>query len=576
MLKTLGGLLPVDVILRRPNSEACDSLELDGHQHQGSAGLLQATRSGNVAVLNPCGSGLIESPIFMAFMPALCEKLLHEPLLLPGVATWWCGQEAARQYVLKNLGSLVVKQAFRQRGQGHQLIRELNSLPPDKLAQRIEANPRDFVAQERASRSSMPLWDNGVIRPAYVALRTYVVASDDGYEVMQGGLTRTSTSTGSLEVSLVAGEGSKDTWILAKGPVEQVTLLPTSGESLKLVRSGGDLPSRVADNLYWLGRHLERADSAARLLRTVTLRMTSETGSAKYVDLPCLIRCLAEQGQIEPGFAVDGIRDQMPAIEQALPASTFDGSQPGSLRSVVEEIYRTASTVRDRLSVDSWRIISHLVSDFRRQTSHHYDLSDLLTVTNDLIIDLAAFGGNVTESMTRTHAYRFLELGRRLERAMQIVTLVRNCFLSVPQVPYELLESVLEIADSRMTYRSRYLANLQIPTVLDLLLTDETNPRALAYQLNALQDHVAGLPRLINTPGYSPDQRLAMSMLHTIRMFDIESVCDAFSLGDHQPLQKLVDDFSHQLPNLSHAVTLRYLVHAGPSQQLGDLVPQPK
>lgn len=576
MLKTLGGLLPVDVLLRRPNSEACDSLELDGHQHQGCAGLLQATRSGNVAVLNPFGSGLIESPIFMAFMPALCEKLLSEPLQLPGVATWWCGQQPARQYVLKHLDRLVVKQAFRQRGQGHQAIRELNNLSREQLAQRIEANPRDYVAQERAARSSMPLWENGAFRPAYVALRSYVVASDDGYEVMQGGLTRTSTSTDSLEVSLVAGEGSKDTWILSKGPVEQVTLLPTSGESLKLVRSGGDLPSRVADNLYWLGRQLERADSAARLVRTVALRMTSESGSAKYVDLPSLIRCLAEQGQIEPGFAVDGIRDQMPAIEQALPASAFDASQSGSLRSVVEEIYRVASTVRDRLSVDSWRIIAQLAADFRRHTTHAYDLADLLTVTNDLIIDLASFSGMVTESMTRTHAYRFLELGRRLERALQIVTLVRNCFLGALQVPYELLESVLEIADSRMTYRSRYLANLQIPTVLDLLLTDETNPRALAYQLNALQDHVAGLPRLNQAPGYPPDQRLAMSMLHTIRMFDIESVCDAYALGDQQPLQKLLDDFTHQLPNLSHAVTLRYLVHAGPSQQLADLVPQPK
>jgi uncharacterized alpha-E superfamily protein len=449
-------------------------------------------------------------------------------------------------------------------------------LSPDQLAQRIQANPRDYVAQERAARSSMPLWENGAVRTSYVALRTYVIASDDGYEVMQGGLTRTSTCTDSLEVSLAAGEGSKDTWILSKGPVEQVTLLPTSGESLKLVRSGGDLPSRVADNLYWLGRHLERADSAARLLRTVTLRMTSESGSAKYVDLPSLIRCLAEQGQIEPGFAVDGIRDQMPALEQALPPSAVDGSQSGSLRSIIEEIYRIASTVRDRLSVDSWRIIAQLAADFRRHTTHTYDLADVLTVTNELIIDLASFSGMVTESMTRTHAYRFLELGRRLERALQTVTLVRNCFLGVSQVPYELLESVLEIADSRMTYRSRYLANLQIPTVLDLLLTDESNPRALAYQLSALQDHVAGLPRLNQAPGFPPDQRLAMSMLHTIRMFDIESVCDAYALGDQQPLQKLLDDFTHQLPNLSHAVTLRYLVHAGPSQQLADLVPQQK
>ena len=573
MLKTLGGLLPVDVILRRPNSEQCDSLELDGHQHQGPPGLLQAVRSGKVGVINPFGTGLVESPIFMAFMPALCEQLLGEPLRLPGVATWWCGQAPAREYVLKNLDRLVVKQAFRQRGQGHELIRELSHLSLDALAERIKANPREYVAQERAARSSMPLWTNGTFRPAFLALRTYLVAKDQGYEVLHGGLARTSSATESLEASLVAGEGSKDTWILAQRPVEQVTLLPTSGDTLRLVRSTADLPSRVADNLYWLGRHLERADASARLLRTVTLRITSETGTAKYVDLPYLLRCLAEQGQIEPGFAVDGIRDQLPAIEQILPATVFDNSQPGSLRSVVDETFRIAASVRDRLSVDSWRIITHLASDFRRMSGLQYDLADLLNITNVLILDLAAFGGIVTESMTRTYAYRFLELGRRLERALQLVMLVNNCFLGMPQVPYELLESVLEIADSRMTYRSRYLANIQIPTVLDLLLTDESNPRALAYQLAALQDHVASLPRVSNTPGFSPEQRLAMTMLHTIRMFDIESVCEAYALGDQQPLQRLVDDFSQKLPQLSNAVSLRYLVHAGPSQQLGDLIP---
>ena len=169
-------------------------------------------------------------------------------------------------------------------------------------------------------------------------------------------------------MSLVAGEGSKDTWILSDAPVEQVTLLPTRGESLKLIRSKGDLPSRVADNLYWLGRHLERADSSARLLRRIALRMTSETGSAKYADLPYLIRCLAEQGQIEPGYAIEGIKEQLPAIEQSLAAAVFDDQQLGSLRSILDETFRIASNVRDRLSVDSWRIVVHLDADF--QTAH--------------------------------------------------------------------------------------------------------------------------------------------------------------------------------------------------------------
>jgi uncharacterized alpha-E superfamily protein len=292
--------------------------------------------------------------------------------------------------------------------------------------------------------------------------------------------------------------------------------------------------------------------------------------------LPYLIRFLAEQGQIEPGYAIEGIQDQLPAIEQSLPGAALDRQQTGSLRSVLDETFRIASNVRDRLSIDSWRIVAHLNADFERTVVGQWDLPDLLQATNELIIDLAAFGGIVTESMTRTHGYRFLEIGRRLERSMQILMLVSNCLIDVPHVSHELLESVLEIADSRMTYRTRYLANLQIPPVLDLLLTDETNPRALAYQLSALKDHVMALPQLSSAPGYTPEQRLAMTMLHQIRMTDIEAVCESYTLGDQQPLQSLLGDLSQQLPSLSNAISLRYLVHAGPSQQLGDLMPQPK
>ena len=314
---------------------------------------------------------------------------------------------------------------------------------------------------------------------------------------MTGGLTRTSSSSGSLEMSLVAGEGSKDTWILSDSPVEHVTLLPTRGESIKLIRSKGDLPSRVADNLYWLGRHLERADSAARLLRRIALRMTSETGSAKYADLPYLIRCLAEQGQIEPGYAIEGIKEQLPEIEQSLAPAVFDRQQVGSLRSILDETFRIACNVRDRLSVDSWRIVVHLDADFQAPETGECDLSDVLNLANELIIDLAAFGGIVTESMTRTHGYRFLEIGRRLERSLQILMLINNCFIDVQHVSHELLESVLEIADSRMTYRSRYLANLQIPTVLDLLLTDDTNPAGLGLPARCATESCPGLAAIV-------------------------------------------------------------------------------
>lgn len=574
MLKTLGGLLPVDVILRRPNSESCDPLELNGHSDLGAAGILQSARDGNVAIVNGMGSGLVESPVMMAFLPRISLHLLGEPLQLPAVPTWWCGEKDSLAYVVEHFDRMFIQPAYRRRGLGFQQAKWMREMSRQQLLDELLRAPSAYVAQEKMTRSSVPLYRDEELKSAFVSLRAFLVADGDDYAVMDGALARTSSASESLEASLLMGEGSKDTWILSQEPVEPVSLLPPRGETLRLVRSRADLPSRVADNLYWLGRQIERVDSAARLLRTVALRLSSENDANRLPELHYLLRCMAEQGQIEPGFALEGMRDQLPAIEQVLPQMVFDPNQSGSLRSLVDQTYRTASRVRDRISVDSWRVLTAINADFQLGEEEAGDFSTLLRHTNHLIMNLAAFGGTVTESMTRTQAYRFLELGRRLERALQILLTVGNCIIDVHRVPSELLEALLEIADSRMTYRSRYLANLQLAPVLDLILTDETNPRSLAYQLVALQEHVAGLPRLLNTPVYSPEQRLAMSLVHSIRMMDIETICETYSLGDHEPLANLMADWSKQLPMLSNVVSMRYLVHAGPSQLLGELSPQ--
>ncbi|MDA0657863.1 MAG: circularly permuted type 2 ATP-grasp protein [Planctomycetota bacterium] len=570
MLKTLSGLLPVDVIIRRINSEHCDPLELESAGTQGVAGLLQAVRSGNVAVVNELGSGLIESPIFMAMMPELSQVLLGEDLKLPGISTWWCGDPESKSFVLQKLDDLVVKPAFRQRGADRMAIQRFNTMPPDQIRSMIEQDPAGYIAQERAERSSVPSWRGTEFVPSYMALRTYLIASADTYVVMPGGLTRTSTTERSLETSILAGEGSKDTWILSDGPVDVVSLLASPSDSLQLRRSPTDLPSRVADNLFWMGRQLERVESSARLLRTVVVRLTSETGSPSVAEIPALLRLLAMHGQIEPGFVVQGIQDRLPAIEQALPTSVFDTkNQAGCLRAVLNEATRIASLVRDRLSSDTWRILLHMDRSFH--PSDQPDLTDLLNLVNQLLMDLAALSGLVMESMTRTQAFRFLDLGRRLEKSLQILQFVQECFGSKKLVPNELLEAALEIGDSLMTYRARYLAQLQMSAVLDLLLTDETNPRSLAFQLVAICAHVDNLPRDANLPGYALEQRIAMSLLHSVRMADLEDICESHQLGDPGPLLAFVGPLLEQLPKLSNAVSHRYLVHAGPSQKMADI-----
>ncbi len=587
MLKTLGGLLPVDVILRRQNSNECDPLELDANSGKGIAGLMEAVRSGNVGIANGPGSGLVESAAFMAFMPQLCQTLLGEKLLMPGVASWWCGHPAALEHVLKNLDKMTIQPAFRNRGADGARREVLSQMTPEQLADTIQADPTSYVGQEKVARSSVPIWNQKPVS-ANLALRAYLVASGDllesgdleaqgdSYQVMPGGLARTSTSLDPLELSIRRGEGSKDTWVLSDGPVEHVTLLDAPGQQVELRRSGAELPSRTADNLFWMGRHLERADASARVLRGAANRMTGETRATSDQELPVLLRCLADQGQIEPGYAVDKIRPQLPPIEQVLSTFVFDTSQnnPVCLRGVLDRLFRLGLIERNRVSLDTWRIVHRVDEKFQPSRRGKTNLSDLVALLDELITDLAAFSGIIRDSMTRTQAYRFLELGRRLESSIQIITFLKNCFIPMPAVPGPVLETVLEVADSLMTYRSRYMANLQLAPVLDLLLTDETNPRSLAHQFLHLANHVDRLPRESSQTEYSPEQRVAMTLLHSVRMIDIQALAEAHSLGEYDLLASLCEEWESMLPKLYEAISHRYLVHAIAAHQLTDINPQ--
>jgi uncharacterized circularly permuted ATP-grasp superfamily protein/uncharacterized alpha-E superfamily protein len=571
-MKTLGGLSPVDVLYRRFNSDDCDPLEISGQSATGVAGLLQSVRSGKVAVANALGSGLVESPVIMAFLPQLSVALLGEPLRLPGVATWWCGDPDSRRLVLDRLDDLIIKPAYRRRGRQRANLREIAQLSTRELRSRIEAAPGNYVGQERVTRSTAPMWSNGEARSAFVALRTFAAASQADYAVMPGGLARVVASLAPLELAALEGERSKDAWVLADRPVEPVSLLHTLDAAVPLRRSGADLPSRVVENLYWLGRMAERTEALARILRIVTLRLTSEEDVARLRELPSLLRILAERGQIEPGFAVEEIKLQLPAIEDLLPAAVFDDQQVGTLRQTVSRLVQLASTVRDRMSLDGWRIIRQMDEAFWPGDSGT-SLASLLDALDALLLNLAAFTGLVMESMTRTPAWRFLDLGRRLERGLQTATLVRSMLRGATGSDPSVLEALVEIADSLMTYRSRYLSRTQLAPVLDLLLTDETNPRSLAYQLVACNAHVEQLSRDAASPDFPAEQRFAMSLLHTVRMADAAALARQYAMGDAHELTDLFREVETKLPQLSDAIAHKYLIHGGPTRLLSDIVP---
>ena len=567
-LKTLDGLLQIDVLLRRPNSELCDALEFPDDTVSGIVGLVHSVRRKQVGVANPLGSGLVESPAFMAFMPRLCKFMMSQELLMPGIATWWCGEKESLDRVLSNPESYVISPAYRVRGGGHsQATARLSQLSTEELCQRIQANPTEFVAQERLPLSTVPRWQEGAATQANLVLRSFALSgSDDSYTVMPGGLARTSDASSASASVIPASQGSKDAWVLSSKPVEYVSLMDQHDETIVLRRTGADLPSRVADNIFWLGRHIERADAAAKLLRTFVLRLTSENSVNSEKTSTILLRALASQGQIEPGFALDEIRQPMPAIDTALPLQVFDRSQSGSLRVMLDMMFRTASQVRDRLSPDSWRVLVRIDQQFR--ASEGVDLTDLLRMLNGLIVDLAAIEGICMESMTRSHVFRFLDLGRRLERALQMIGLLQSCLIDAPAAGGDLLDSLLEVADSEMTYRSRYMAKIQLPAVLDLLLTDESNPRSIAYQLTTLQSQIDRLPSENHPAGYWPHERLILSMVHSVRMLDVFSISEDYYANQNKRLDDLLDSMDRDLQGLSQELSNRYLVHTSQSRRI--------
>lgn len=566
-LKTLGGLLPVDVIYSRGAEAQIDPLELGGSAPHGVPGILQAVRKGHVAIANTPGCGLIEAPVFMAFLPELCRRFTGEDLHLPSVPTWWCGDQQQRQYVLDNLNSLVIKPAYQKSGGEEILPGSLSSSRLSELRARITARPHAFIAQETVQRSASPVWSDGGVHCGHLALRVFLVAdAPHSYSIMPGGLIRVATTTAPMELSIAAGFGSKDLWILSDGPVEHVTLLEPDDQPVPLRRTGAAFPSRVADDLFWLGQSLDRADFLCRLLRPVVDRLTAES-EEDWPELPVLIRALADQGQIEPGFAVDGLDEQLPELTESLPKVIFDPAEPRGLAAAISEMKRLASLARDWLSPDTWRTIHHITTIFQTAGGRRrVDLADAYGTLNQLMVDLAAVSGLIQDGMIRGPAWRLLDMGRRIERGRITASLIVSTLQTGKVADKSVLRVLLEILDCRMTYRSRYLDNVQQNAVLDLAVTDETNPHSVAFQVVTLADHVDMLPRDLVTPLRTEEKRLAMAAVHDVRMLTPEQLTDSPPLE----VERVLTDLEHQLRTLSDTLTRKYLVHSGAPRQITD------
>jgi len=556
-LKTVEGLQPVDVILRRVDDSFCDPLDLRGDSFLGVAGLVDALSAGNVVVANALGSGVIETAAIMPFLPGLSRKLLGEPLKLPSVATWWCGEEYALDWVLDHLDQVVVKPAFPLRGMEPIFGADLAKTEKQKIRDQLREHPYEYVAQEQVALSTAPVWDHGRMYSRSLVLRTYVLNTGSGWIAMPGGLVRVAGPDGQV-VSMQRGGRSKDAWVMWDEPVDTFSMLRPRNQPIQLRRAPADLPSRSADHLFWLGRYAERAECIARLLRCLITRVRRSSGP----ELACLFRlhgCFDPQHSTLPKDRPPTARD----LEEELMSLMSNIERPGSLASTLAEVQRVGGNVRERLSAEMSRLIVALGES--GQTEKYMLFVEYTAVLAGCLELLSAFSGMERENITRGPGWVFLSLGRRLERAMFSVRQLRELTTGIDEESWPVLEYLLEVADSSMTYRSRYFTTLQPLAVLDVLMADESNPRSLNFQMAHLNGLYSQLPRHV------PDDLKAIEhALMRLRSLDLEKL--DFPLpgrGRAAPnsegqleLDRLLHFVENLLPSWADNISLTYFNHA--------------
>jgi uncharacterized circularly permuted ATP-grasp superfamily protein/uncharacterized alpha-E superfamily protein len=561
-LKTLGGLKPVDVIMRRVDDSFCDPLELRGDSLLGVPGLVEAVRNNAVAIDNALGSGLVESPTLMAFLPGLCRQLLGEELRMPSVATWWCGQEEPRRYVMEHLKELVIKPAFPRFGQHPEFPETLPAGAYENLVRRIQAQPEDAVAQEKVSLSTMPVYTDTGIVPRHVVLRVYACWTGHSYLALPGGLTRVSTQDSSLVVSMHSGGRSKDTWILGQ-PDEEVS---TRAETLlhsRVAPSEEDLPSRVADNLFWLGRYAERVEARVRFVRTLWPSVSSEEDFGGGVSLETAIRVLSGLAYLPAGTTTASLGEQRWSVQRILTEMVYDPSQTSSLRWNLKELRRVGWHLKERLSADTWRTLQQLDSHFSTFAPANMEqrYAGGLDLLDNAVLTLSAFSGLLMENTTRGLGWRFLEIGRRIERALQSCELLRSSLDSAAAELEACLQVLLQIADSSITYRRRYPTVVTTDLVLHLLVSDESNPRSVGFQLATLLHQIQRLQEREPGTENSRERNIAFRALHAVRTSDMTQLSERAPDGSFIKLEQLLTDIKTALWTLSDTLTSQYFTN---------------
>jgi uncharacterized circularly permuted ATP-grasp superfamily protein/uncharacterized alpha-E superfamily protein len=564
-LKTLQGLKRVHVLLRRLDDEYCDPAALRADSTLGVAGLLSAARAGHIVIANALGSGVLESPALSGFLPAICDRLLGEPLRLPSVATWWCGEAPALEYAISHLPELVIKPAFPSMKLEPTFGHTLDRADRETLAERMRATPHAFVAQEWVRLSQAPTWstEKQQFESRVVGLRLYATASGDGYEVMPGGLARIAPESATEVITMQRGGSSKDVWVLGDGTAPWHSLLLPRLGARHIVRAGFYSPSRAVENLFWMGRYGARVENVGRLLRATAQRLTeSDPAHLAIVKILTALADKARLREVAPAPAPGQAAKKKPPAGAApdwVIAAAGDPSLLNGIPANTARLFYCATQLRDRMSVDHWRTVQRLA---RAHEPVPQNLEASLTILDSVISACTALAGYAFDDMTRDDAWQFLVIGRQVER-MAFLSSVTIQILGLAEEDRDaVLDALLEIGNIGMTYRARYQRQPELLPLLDLLLLDELNPHSICFQLAAL----SGQLDLIKTRlGFEPLNN-PRSLLQALRGFDLSYLED---LRESQagPLSALLAACERAAYGISDELTQRFFVHAGERPQ---------
>ena len=544
-MKSLDGLKRVDVVFRRVDDMFCDPVELRSDSLLGVPGLLEVARTGQVVIANPLGSGVLENPTLLKYLPLISKHLLGRELRLESVKTYWCGDEKDLQFVTANIRQLIIKPTYRGSGIKSVWGGDLSDEQVNQLLATLHKKKHQYVAQERLEKSYTPAFSEGKLEPRPTLLRTFSVATDKSYMVLPGGLTRIGTHPHGREIKMQTGSPSKDTWITATEP-ERTVVFETTPEVTRAVKDSPllSLPSRVAENLYWMGRYAERAEASLRLLRTVFVLLNGEEPislNARRV----LLQTVTQITDTLPGF-MNASDELLACPEEELLLVIIDDNRAGSIKSTLNAMLSSADESKELLSTDTIRVINDLRDalddlDFTLEGGLTSAPEEAL---DPLVTGLAALSGLMQESMIRGVGWRFMELGKRIERSRQIINSLRSLMIPVTEEGTQstLLTALLLSMEVMITYRRRGRVRRGIELGLELVMLDDNNPRSLLFQLERLQQILIKLPQ--------PEERVLLEATTSLKLSRLSQLLETTSgkRGDMDTLllqlDRLLDDFN--------------------------------